>query len=100
MDRVCLSDSIRLQSFSPSQAAPRQGRFASASCRSTIGPGAGVPHCSFGPSDRDLDLLAERHAVELVEDGLMEPLSDAIGLRALGLGARVVDVLDRQIELI
>jgi len=51
-------------------------------------------------ADRAIDLLAERHAIELVEDGLMEPLGDAIGLRALGLGARMVDVLDRQIELI
>jgi hypothetical protein len=30
----------------------------------------------------------------------MEALADAVGLRALGLGAGVVDVLDRQIELV
>ena len=30
----------------------------------------------------------------------MEPLDDSIGLRALGLGARVVNVLERQIELV
>ena len=30
----------------------------------------------------------------------METLADAVGLRALGLGAGVVDVLDREIELI
>ena len=30
----------------------------------------------------------------------MEPFADAVGLRALGLGARVIDVLDRQIEFV
>ena len=30
----------------------------------------------------------------------MEALANAVGLRALGLGARVIDVLDRKIELI
>jgi hypothetical protein len=30
----------------------------------------------------------------------MKPLDDAVGLRALGLGAGVVDVLHRQIELV
>ena len=50
--------------------------------------------------DRSVDPLAERHPVELVEDGAMEALADAIGLRALGLGAGVVDILDREIELV
>ena len=30
----------------------------------------------------------------------MEALADAVGLRAPGLGAGVVDVLDRQVELV
>ena len=30
----------------------------------------------------------------------MEALADAVGLRALGLGAGVIDILDREIELI
>jgi hypothetical protein len=30
----------------------------------------------------------------------VKALADAVGLRALGLGARVVDVLDRQVELV
>ena len=30
----------------------------------------------------------------------MEALTDAIGLWALGLGARVIDVLDREVELV
>jgi hypothetical protein len=34
--------------------------------------------------DRAIDLFAEGHAIELVEDGLMEPLGDAIGLRQDG----------------
>src|SRR5215212_1137019 len=50
--------------------------------------------------DRAVDLLAERHPIELVEHGAMETLADAVGLRALGLGAGVVDVLDRQVELV
>jgi hypothetical protein len=39
-------------------------------------------------------------AVELVQHGFVEAFADAIGLRALSLGARVVDVLDREIELV
>src|SRR5205823_8653850 len=50
--------------------------------------------------DRAIDLLAERQPVELVEHGSMETLADAVGLRALCLGAAVIDVLDRQVELI
>src|SRR5271165_4135373 len=50
--------------------------------------------------DRGVDLLAEGDAVELVEHGLVEALDDAVGLRAPGLGSGVVDVLDRQIELV
>ena len=47
-----------------------------------------------------IDLLAERHPIELVQDGAMEALADAIRLRAFGLGAAVIDVLDREIELV
>ena len=50
--------------------------------------------------DRRVDLLAEGDAVELVEHGLVEALDDAVGLRALGLGSGVVDVLDREIEFV
>jgi hypothetical protein len=31
--------------------------------------------------------------------GIMEAFADAVGVRAFGFGARVVDVLDREIEL-
>ena len=37
--------------------------------------------------DGAVDLLAERHPIELIQDGAMEALADSIGLRALGLGA-------------
>jgi hypothetical protein len=43
-----------------------------------------------------MHLFSERGTVELVEHGLVEALTDAIGLRALGFGARVIDVLDRR----
>src|SRR5215472_6673318 len=50
--------------------------------------------------DRAVDLFAEHHPVELIQHGTMEALADSIGLRAFGLGAAVVDVLDREIELV
>src|SRR5437016_14022963 len=45
-------------------------------------------------------LFAERDAIKLIEHGLVEALADTVGLRALRLGARGIDVLDREIELI
>src|SRR4029077_12837689 len=36
----------------------------------------------------------------LIEHGSMKALADSIGLRALGLGAGVIDVLDGEIELV
>src|SRR6478752_3891012 len=48
--------------------------------------------------DGSIDLLAERHTVELIEHGSMEALADSVGLRALGLGPRMIDVLDGEIE--
>src|SRR4029077_1442739 len=50
--------------------------------------------------NRPIDLLAEGDPVKLVQHSAMEALADAVGLRALGLGAAVIDVLDRQIELV
>src|SRR6201982_44431 len=63
----------------------------------TLDPGIEVG-LEFG--DRLIDLLAEDDAIELTEHRLVEPLNDAIRLRALGLGARMVDILERQIELV
>src|SRR6516164_11713858 len=50
--------------------------------------------------NRTIHLLPECDTVESVEHGLVEALTDAVGLRALGLGARVIDVLNREIELV
>ena len=50
--------------------------------------------------DRTIHLLAEGYTVEFVEHSLVEALADAVGLRALGLGARVIDVLNREIQLV
>lgn len=50
--------------------------------------------------DGTIHLLAECDTIEFVQHGLVEALTDAVGLRALGPGARVIDVLDREIKLI
>jgi hypothetical protein len=50
--------------------------------------------------DGPVDLLAERHAIELIEHGAMEALADAVGLRAFGFGPGVIDVLDSQVEFV
>src|SRR3984893_4575397 len=44
-----------------------------------------------------VDAFAERHLIELLQDGFVEALADAVGLRASRLGAAVVDVLNGQI---
>src|SRR5260221_614172 len=48
--------------------------------------------------DCPIDLFAEGYPVELVQHGAVEALANAVGLRALGLGAAVVDILDREVE--
>jgi hypothetical protein len=50
--------------------------------------------------DPAVELLAERHSIELVEQRLVESFADTIGLRAPRLGARVIDVLDGEVELV
>ena len=50
--------------------------------------------------ERVIQLASECAGIELVLDRLMEALTDAIGLRVFGFGARVIDVLYRQLELI
>ena len=50
--------------------------------------------------DGAIDLLAERDPVKLVQDSAMKALANAIGMRALGLGAAVIDVLDREVKLV
>src|SRR3984893_1445364 len=50
--------------------------------------------------DRSVELLAERDTVELVEDGLVKALDNAIRLWALRLGPRMVNVFHREIKLV
>ena len=50
--------------------------------------------------ERTIHLFAERDTIELIEHGLVEALTDAVGLRALGLSARVIDVLARKVEIL
>ena len=45
-----------------------------------------------------IELAPERGGIELVLNGLMEPLADAIGLRALDLGASVINTFQVQIQ--
>ena len=91
--------------------APRgrcQGRSPSAFCRSTIGPDAITPRCTRASRHpgRPATPRSRRRSscgtppVELVQHGLVEALCDSVRLRALGLGAAVIDVLDREIELV
>ena len=47
-----------------------------------------------------IDLLPKSDPVELIEDRLMNPLTDSIGLWALGLGFRMLDVVELKIQFI
>ena len=54
---------------------------------------------SLQPVDRTIHLPAEGDTVELVKHGFMASFADPIGLRDLGFGARMINVLDREVEL-
>jgi hypothetical protein len=47
-----------------------------------------------------IQLLSEEQAVALVLHGLMQPLTDAVGLGMVGLGLGVVNILNGQVELV
>ena len=47
-----------------------------------------------------VDAFAEGHLVELLQDSLVEPLAVPVGPGRLGLGLRMVDVVDRHIQLV
>ena len=47
-----------------------------------------------------IELFAERDLIELLQNGLVETFTNPVGLRMPGLGFGVVDVVDRQIQLI
>ena len=49
---------------------------------------------------RLVQLFAEGHLIKLVQDRLMKPLADAVGLRRHRFGFRVVDIINRQIKLV
>ena len=49
---------------------------------------------------RRVERLAESRRVELILQGLVEALTDAVGLRMAGLRAAVIDILDGQVQLI
>ena len=50
--------------------------------------------------DRLIDLLAERHAIELIEHRFVEAFADAVRLRALYFRLRVLDVVESEVELV
>ena len=50
--------------------------------------------------ERLVNLLSESDLIELLENCLVETLADSVGLRALGSCLRVIDILDRQEELV
>jgi len=50
--------------------------------------------------DAGVDLFAKCYLVELLQNGLVKAFADAVGLRTPGLRLCVIDVLDRQVELI
>jgi hypothetical protein len=99
---------IRRRSFSPSQAASRQGTSASAFCRSTIVLGAAFPHCNFGPSDQDRPgdrRSSRRSSCERRCDRTHRAPSCGTARRCHSFAgswscARMVDILERQVELI
>lgn len=47
---------------------------------------------------RSIDLLSERHAVQLVQHRFVEPFTDPVGLRMPRLGARVIDVFHGEVQ--
>ncbi len=47
-----------------------------------------------------IDLLPKSDPVELIEDRLMNPLTDSIGLWALSFGFRMLNVVQLKIQLI
>ena len=49
--------------------------------------------------NRFIDLFAKRHLIKLLQDGLVEALADAVGLRMSGLGSGVLDFIDCQEQL-
>ena len=49
---------------------------------------------------REIDFLTERHTIKLIQCCFLEPLEDAVGLWTLGFCLGVLNVVERQIELV
>lgn len=47
-----------------------------------------------------VDHLSEGYLIELLFDRSVEPLADAVGLGTVGLGPRMVDIINGQVQLI
>ena len=47
-----------------------------------------------------IDLLAEGHLIKLLQDGLVEALADAVGLRVIRFGLGVFNVIHRQEQFV
>ena len=84
-------------------------KSASGSCRSTIGPDVGVAHCSSAIQasrsacsslDAAVDASCGTRCGRTREQRFVEALADPVGLRAAGLCAAVIDVLDGEVELV
>lgn len=50
--------------------------------------------------EREVQLAAERDLVELLQNRLVEPLANAVGLRMACLGFGVLDVVECQVQLV
>ena len=50
--------------------------------------------------DRSVDLPAKRDLIKLLQYRFVEPLADSVRLRVAHLGFRVLDVVEREIELV
>lgn len=50
--------------------------------------------------ERSIQLFAESDLLEFILNGAVEPFTNAVGLRRTGFGLGMVDVFQRQIELI
>jgi len=95
----------KVSSLWPARSSRR--RSAAGSRRNTSGPDGVDSRCTRAASRRDRPAALPGHGrapegdpVKLVEHGLVEALDDGVGLRALGLGAGVIDVLHRQVQLV
>ena len=49
---------------------------------------------------RPIDLLPKRHAIELIQHSLVEPLADPVRLRMPGLGPGMINVLHGEIQFV